>query len=215
MKSKNQYLISLIGGTAIQTNVLPPAVAIDKLVRFIVDLHNLRYSYDGVVWREIEQAPPPKPQRLPKRMKLPIIPMLLFFALAGSASLTAQTVLPVRAVSFTAPQNNEFFTHPFQWSLAGKPEIMASCESVVGAAIVCNGITVNVRFGTTPYTFMARDVEILYDVEHGEMHYLYTNTDSRMEVTFDRTGIIKYATFAAGEILQRPNLIFVLENIIP
>lgn len=210
MKPIFKYLLYSIGQNTIQTNDLPSAQAFSKGIDFCVDLQELKYTKDGVTWVDIAKNKLGRPRKFAK----PITTMLvLIFMLAGIAGYSQ--ALPIRPVSFTLPANNEYFTHPFQWSLAGTPEVLATCESVVGASIECNGITVNVRYGTTPYTFMARDAEIVYDLEYGEMHYLYTATDARMEVTFDRTGIPKYATFVAGDIVQRPKLIFILENIIP
>lgn len=210
MKTIFKYLIYAAGKATIQTNDLPTPLAFAKGIDLCVDMHEFRYSRDGLTWTDIAKNRRGRPNKYAK----PITTlMVLFFILAGVAGYSQ--ALPVRAVSFTLPQHNEYFTHPFQWSLAGIPEVLASCESVVGASIACNGITVNVRYGTTPYVFMARDVEIMYDLEHGEMHYLYSATDARMEVTFDRTGVVKYATFVAGDIVQRPSLIFILENIIP
>jgi hypothetical protein len=210
MKTIFKYLLYTVGQATIQTNDLPSAQAFAKGIDFCVDLREMRYTKDGVNWVDIAKNKTGRPTKFTEPIKTMLV---LFFMLAGMAGYSQP--LPVRAVSFTLPQNNEYFTHPFQWSLAGIPEVLATCESVAGAAINCNGITVQVRYGTTPYTFMARDAEIFYDIENNEMHYLYSNTDSRMEVTFDRTGIPKYATFVAGDIVQRPKLIFILENIIP
>lgn len=211
MKPVFKYFLYSIGRQTIQTNDLPQPRAFEQGIDLCVDVFDLKFTFDGVTWQEIAKH---KHRGRPRKF-YPIVGglMVLFFVLAGMVGYSQP--MQLRPVSFTLPANNEYFTHPFQWSLAGTPEVLATCESVAGASIACNGITVQVRYGTTPYTFMARDAEIVYDLEYGEMHYLYTATDARMEVTFDRTGIPKYATFVAGDIVQRPKLIFILENIIP
>ena len=211
MKPVFKYFLYSVGRQTIQTNDLPAPRAFEQGIDLCVDVFDLRFTFDGINWQEIAKH---KHRGRPRKF-YPIVGglMVLIFMLVGMAGYSQ--ALPIRPVSFTLPQNNEYFTHPFQWSLAGTPEVLATCESVVGASIACNGITVQVRYGTTPYTFMARDAEILYDLENSEIHYLYSATDARMEVTFDRTGIPKYATFVAGHIVQRPTLIFILENIIP
>jgi hypothetical protein len=83
------------------------------------------------------------------------------------------------------------------------------------ASISTNGIILHVNAAGQHYQYPLSMAEVEYDVDGGTMVYTYTTTDSRLQMTFSRDGNAVSATFAGGEVRERPNLLFILENILP
>ena len=188
-----RYLVYGIQNQTVQTDTLP------RSAQFIVDLQQGAYSYDGKNWTPIH--------RRPRVSRTLITAALMLFSLLAFAQ---PRKLPAAA---TQP----YFQHPQRFVLAGEPS-MFICPDVSArpwASISTNGIILHVNAAGEHYQYPLSMAEVDYDIDSGYMTYIYTATDSRLKIVFNRDGSAVSATFAGGEVRERPNLLFMLENPLP
>lgn len=182
-----RYLVYNLHDSTVQTDTLP------KSAQFIVDLQQGAYSYDGQNWTPI--------QRRPRTARTLITAALLLFSV----------------LAFAQPTTQPYFQHPTRFVLAGEPSMFV-CRDVSArpwASISTTGIILHVDAAGQHYQYPLSMAEVDYDIDGGLMTYTYTTTDSRLQMTFSRDGNALSATFAGGEVRERPNLLFILENILP
>jgi hypothetical protein len=194
-----RYLVYNLHDSTVQTDTLP------KSAQFIVDLQQGAYSYDGQNWTPIHRRP-----RVSRTLITAALLLFSVLAFAQPRKLPTDTAYPTAA---TQP----YFQHPQRFVLAGQPTMFV-CPDVSArpwASISTNGIILHVNAAGQHYQYPLSMAEVEYDVDGGLMIYTYTTTDSRLQMTFSRDGNAVSATFAGGEVRERPNLLFILENILP
>ena len=188
-----RYLVYNLHDSTVQTDTLPQSA------QFIVDLQAGQYSYDGKNWTPIH--------RRPRVSRTLITAALMLFSLLAFAQ---PRKLPTAA---TQP----YFQHPQRFVLAGEPS-MFICPDVSArpwASISTNGIILHVNAAGEHYQYPFSMADVVYNLDEGLMTYLYETTDSRLKIVFNRDGSALSATFAGGEVRERPNLLFIINNILP
>lgn len=186
-----RYLVYNLHDSTVQTDTLPQSA------QFIVDLQQGAYSYDGKNWTPI--------YRRPRISRTLITAALLLFSLLAFAQ-------PRKL-----PAATPYFQHPQRFVLAGEPS-MFICPDVSArpwASISTNGIILHVNAAGEHYQYPLSMADVVYDIDGGLMTYLYETTDSRLKIVFNRDGSAVSATFAGGEVRERPNLLFIINNILP
>lgn len=194
-----RYLVYGIQNQTVQTDTLPQSA------QFIVDLQQGAYSYDGKNWTPIH--------RRPRVSRTLITAALMFFSMLAFAQ---PRKLPAAAPAATAA-TQPYFQHPQRFVLAGEPSMFV-CPDVSArpwASISTNGIILHVNAAGEHYQYPFSMADVVYDIDGGLMTYLYETTDSRLKIVFNRDGSAVSATFAGGEVRERPNLLFMLENPLP
>ena len=194
-----RYLVYNLHDSTVQTDTLP------KSAQFVVDLQQGAYSYDGQNWTPIHRKPR-------AARTLITAALLLFSVLAFAQPRKLPTAMP-----YPTADTQPYFQHPQRFVLAGAPSMFV-CPDVSArpwASISTNGIILHVNAAGQHYQYPLSMAEVEYDVDGGTMVYTYTTTDSRLQITFSRDGNAIAATFAGGEVRERPNLLFILENILP
>ena len=194
-----RYLVYNLHDSTVQTDTLPQSA------QFIVDLQQGAYSYDGKNWTPIH--------RRPRVSRTLITAALMLFSLLAFAQ---PRKLPAAAPAATAA-TQPYFQHPQRFVLAGEPS-MFICPDVSArpwASISTNGIILHVNAAGEHYQYPLSMAEVDYDIDSGYMTYIYTTTDSRLKIVFNRDGSALSATFAGGEVRERPNLLFIINNILP
>ena len=191
-----RYLVYGIQNQTVQTDTLPQSA------QFIVDLQQGAYSYDGKNWTPIH--------RRPRVSRTLITAALMLFSVLAFAQ---PRKLPTTPAAATQP----YFQHPTRFVLAGEPSMFV-CPDVSArpwASISTNGIILHVNAAGEHYQYPLSMADVIYDIDGGLMTYLYETTDSRLKIVFNRDGSAVSATFAGGEVRERPNLLFIINNILP
>lgn len=202
-----RYLVYGIQNQTVQTDELP------KSAQFIVDLQQGAYSYDGKNWAKIHRRPPI--HRRPRKPRALITALLVFASLLAFAQ--PRKLATAGATPVVAPASTPYFQHPTRFVLAGQPTMFV-CPDVSArpwASISTNGIILHVDAAGQHYQYPLSMADVDYDVDSGQMTYVYSTADSRLKIVFRRDGSALSATFAGGEVRERPNLLFILENILP
>ena len=188
-----RYLVYNLHDSTVQTDTLPQSA------QFIVDLQAGQYSYDGKNWTPIHRRP-----RISRTLITAALMLFSLLAFAQPRKLPAAATQP-------------YFQHPTRFVLAGEPS-MFICPDVSArpwASISTNGIILHVNAAGEHYQYPLSMADVIYDIDGGLMTYLYETTDSRLKIVFNRDGSALSATFAGGETRERPNLLFIINNILP
>ena len=188
-----RYLVYNLHDSTVQTDTLPQSA------QFIVDLQAGQYSYDGKNWTPIHRRP-----RISRTLMTAALMLFSLLAFAQPRKLPTADTTP-------------YFQHPTKFALAGEPS-MFICPDVSArpwASISTNGIILHVDAAGEHYQYPFSMADVVYDIDGGLMTYLYETTDSRLKIVFNRDGSAVSATFAGGEVRERPNLLFIINNILP